>query len=235
MGSEPEHSAEVSGSSAQAGGRQVRDSSRPAAPVRSLGAIPDDTILPSGAGVRPETGAQFLAMVREDLALYAEGAREPGFWAVTLHRFRGWTRSPAFPRVLLPPATLIYRLAHLVVQTVFGISLPSSVRLGRRIRIPHQHGIVIHPHASIGDDCVIRQGVSLGAGSGDDALFWWQAPQIGRGVSLGAGCVVVGRVTIGDGATIGPNAVVMTHIPAGATVLAQNPRIIRPQPEGTAP
>lgn len=227
MSSEPE----VRESAERTGGRPIP---RALASVRPVEAGADDAILPSGAGVRPASAAEFLQLVREDRSLYGEALREPGFWAVVLHRFRGWTRAESFPRALRPAAGLFYKLAHLVVQTVFGISLPSSVRLGRRVRIAHQHGIVVHPHASIGDDCIIRQGVSLGAG-GDEARFTWQAPQIGRGVSLGAGCVVVGRVTIGDGATIGPNAVVMTHIPAGATVLAQNPRIIRPRPEGTAP
>lgn len=194
----------------------------------------DVTRGPDGVGVTPRTRSEFRAVVREDAARYGRPWLAPGFHATTLHRFRNWVGAPGFPRLLRPFARRAHLVAYLFVRTVYGIELPETVRLGRRVRIAHQHGIVIHPEASIGDDCMVRQGVSLGAGSGDPATFRWQAPQVGRGVSLGAGCCVVGRVTIGDGATIGPNAVVMTHVPAGATVLAQQPRVIKARTEPSA-
>ena len=51
----------------------------------------------------------------------------------------------------------------------------------------------------------------------------------GGGVEVGCGAAILGQVTIGDGARIGPNAVVMTNVPAGATVFAPSPRIIYPR------
>lgn len=180
----------------------------------------------------PTTLRDFLAAVREDHKVNSEGLWTPGFYATATHRWGTWIASDGFPALLRPLASAAQQLAFLLVRNVAGIQIPHTVQLGRRVRIAHQHGIVIHPHAEIGDDCVIRQGVTLGAGSGDPATFRAQAPRIGRGVSLGAGCVLVGRVVVGDGATIGPNAVVMTHVPAGATVLAPPPRVIpaRPRP-----
>ncbi len=189
----------------------------------------DDRTPPSPG---PRTLRDFLSAVREDHRINSEGLWTPGFYAAATHRWGTWIESPGFPRALRPVASAAQQLAYILVRNVAGIQIPHTVQLGRRVRIAHQHGIVIHPHAEIGDDCVIRQGVTLGAGSGDPATFHAQAPRIGRGVSLGAGCVLVGRVVVGDGATIGPNAVVMTHVPAGATVLAPPPRVIpaRPRP-----
>jgi len=189
----------------------------------------DDRTPPSPG---PRTLRDFLAAVREDHRINSEGLWTPGFYAAATHRWGTWIDSPGFPRALRPVASAAQQLAYILVRNFAGIQIPHTVQMGRRVRIAHQHGIVIHPHAEIGDDCVIRQGVTLGAGSGDPATFHAQAPRIGRGVSLGAGCVLVGRVVVGDGATIGPNAVVMTHVPAGATVLAPPPRVIpaRPRP-----
>jgi len=160
------------------------------------------------------------------------GWMKPGFHAIAVARLGAWSKSADAPRWAARPSQAIFcRIGFLAVRGMYGIELPHTVTLGRRVRIAHQSGIVVHPFAVIGDDCILRQGVSLGAGAGDDPqMFAKQAPQLGRGVSLGAGAVVVGRVKIGDGVTVGPNATVMTHVPAGATVLAQPPRIIRRRP-----
>ena len=79
--------------------------------------------------------------------------------------------------------------------------------------IEHQGAIVIHGASVIGDDCIIRQGCTLGLRRLDDP---GAAPILGKGVSLGAGAVLLGRITIGDGATIGANAVVLDDVPPGA-------------------
>jgi serine O-acetyltransferase len=93
--------------------------------------------------------------------------------------------------------------------------------------IGHQHGIVVHPGATIGDDCQIRHGCTIGAATDDG--FWRQVPTLGSRVNVGAGAMIIGRVHVGDDVRIGPNAVVMTNIPAGSIVLAEAPRIIRPR------
>ena len=194
-----------------------------------VGEQPSRTQAPSVAA--PLTLGQAL---REDLARHAWGSGvaptvlgvlTPGFQAVALHRFAGWTRERR--GVTRKLTRLLYHAGYHAVRNVYGIELPETVDLGRRVRIAHQSGIVVHPAARIGDDCVLRQNVSLGAARGDEARFYAQAPTLGRGVSCGAGAVVVGAVTIGDGAWLGPNVVVMTNVPAGAHVLPPAPRIMR--------
>ena len=90
--------------------------------------------------------------------------------------------------------------------------------------IGHQGGIVIHWRAEIGDDCVIRQNATLGAATGEKFMH---APVLGNRVEVGCGAAIIGRVRIGDDARIGPNAVVTTNVPAGATVVVPPPRIVQ--------
>ena len=62
------------------------------------------------------------------------------------------------------------RFLSFIVRNVYGIELYPTARIGRRFCIAHQHGIVIHKLAMIGDDCLVRQGVTIGAGGiRDDA------------------------------------------------------------------
>lgn len=178
--------------------------------------------------------APFLDQLREDRHVN-EGIWTPGFQAVAAARVGAWLEEGKFPPRLTPALRRAHAAVTLMVRNVYGIELPHSVTMGRRVRVPHQSGIVIHPNATIGDDVIIRQNVTIGAGSGNPATFHREAPTIGARVSLGSGSAIVGRVKIGAGAVIGPNAVVMTNIPAGATVLAQPPRVIRKQPPLDAP
>ncbi|MDH3604288.1 MAG: serine acetyltransferase [Candidatus Tectomicrobia bacterium] len=96
--------------------------------------------------------------------------------------------------------------------------------MGRRCFIPHQSGIVIHPFSEIGDDCLIRQNVTLGAASRDKPAG---APKLGNQVHIGAGAVLLGNITVGDGAKINANAVVMTNVPEGAFVFNPPPKTLK--------
>jgi len=128
-------------------------------------------------------------------------------------------------RLLRAPLSVLYRFLHRWVRNYYGIELHYTAKVGERVVIAHQGGIVIHEFAEIGNECVIRQGVTLGAAG---QYLKGEAPKLGRGVTLGAGAVVMGNVKIGDGAKIGPNAVVMTDVPAGALAVAPPARVIQP-------
>lgn len=85
----------------------------------------------------------------------------------------------------------------------------------------HSNGIVIHPRATIGPNCLIFHQVTIGAlGSG-------HAPRIGGHVDIGAGAKILGDISIGDHAKIGANAVVLTNVPQHATAVGVPARIIR--------
>jgi serine O-acetyltransferase len=148
----------------------------------------------------------------------------PGFQAIAVHRLGVWCNGLG-PALLRAPVRLAVGFLAFLVRTLYGIELHPTARVGRRLRIAHQHGIVIHPAAVIGDDCLIRQGVTIG-GADDGA----QAPRLGDRVKLGVGAVLAGPITIGDDVVIGPNAVVMVDVPARSIVTAPPARIMTPPP-----
>src|SRR6266851_3500158 len=167
----------------------------------------------------------FWAQIQEDWVAHDRDWTRPGFRAVAVHRFGQW-RMGIRPKLLRAPFSVLYRLLFRWIRNVYGIELPYTVRLGRRVIIEHQSGIVIHGNCVIGDDCVIRQGVTLGNRNFETRF---EAPRLEDRVNVGAGAKVLGGVTISSGATIGANAVVMIDVPAGATAVGVPARLLEPQ------
>jgi serine O-acetyltransferase len=168
-------------------------------------------------------------LIREDWDANGRVWTKPGFRAVAVHRFGAWAMRQR--PVIRAPLFRLYITLFRWVRNNYGIELPYSTRVGRRFRIGHQGGIVIHPRARIGDDCCIRQNVTIGAATADRSS---EAPTLGDRVEVGAGAVIIGRITIGDDVRVGPNAVVMTNVPAGSTAFAAPARIIpRREPPAT--
>lgn len=164
--------------------------------------------------------SSLLDVLREDLSRHGGQWHRPGFHAVAVHRVTVWQRRLPFPLRL--PVAVACGLLYFVTRNLYGIELPGTTKIGRRLLIGHQSGIVVSQIATIGDDCMIRQNVTIGA-LGRGARV---APTIGDRVEIGPGAVILGGVRIGDGATIGPNAVVTTDVPAGARVVAPPSRIV---------
>jgi serine O-acetyltransferase len=164
----------------------------------------------------------FWQQIKEDWIAHGRDWTKPGFRAVAVHRFGVW-RMKIQPKLLRAPFSILYRMLFRKIRNTYGIELPYSVQLGRRVIIEHQGAIVIHGNCAIGDDSIIRQGVTLG-NRYLDRLF--DAPKLGKGVNVGAGAKIFGNVTIGDGANIGANAVVLYDVPAGATAVGIPARII---------
>lgn len=161
-------------------------------------------------------------LIREDYRAHRRDWTMPGFRAVTVHRFGVWTRG-LHPRLFRMPFSFIYNTLYRYVRNHYSIELPVSAKVGRRLVIGHQGGIVIHWLSQIGDDCTIIQNVTLGAASPETIN---RAPVLGNRVLVGCGAAIIGGVVIGDDVRIGPNAVVTMNIPAGSTVMAPPPRVV---------
>lgn len=168
----------------------------------------------------PELG--LLALLREDLRTHGGKLSEQGFWALAVHRFGNW-RLDVRPKLLRAPLTLLYRFLAKLVECLGGISLPYYVRVGRRVRIWHFGGMVLHAR-SIGDDVQIRQNTTLGLSRTDRLEF----PVIGDRVEIGCGACVLGAVTVGADSAIGANAVVLVDVPAGSLAVGV-PAQVRPR------
>jgi serine O-acetyltransferase len=172
-------------------------------------------------------GISFLQLVRED---YEHNGRDwtlPGFRALFVPRFGNW-RLRVRRRSLRAPLGVLAKWMYRHVRNHYGIELQIPVRVGRRVAVDHQSGIVIHGNTVIGDDCRIRQNVTMGLKSLADLAA---APVLERGVDVGAGAVIVGRVTVGAGARIGANAVVLEDVPPGALAVGV-PAVVVPAGSG---
>ncbi|NEO91308.1 MAG: serine acetyltransferase [Moorea sp. SIO3G5] len=161
--------------------------------------------------------------IKEDWKAHGCDWTKPGFRAVAVQRFGVW-RMNIQPKLLRAPFSILYRALYRKVRNTYGIELPYTVKLGRRVIIEHQSGIVIHGDCTIGDDTILRQGVTLGNRYLDRPF---DAPILGKSVNVGAGAKIFGKVTIGNGANIGANAVVLSDVPAGATVVGIPAKVIK--------
>ncbi len=163
------------------------------------------------------------AKVYEDWVAHGQDWTKPGFRAVAVQRFGVW-RMQVQPKFLRAPFSVVYRALYRHVRNVYGIDLPYTVQLGRRVVIEHQSGIIIHGDSVIGDDCILRQGVTLGNRYLEKPL---EAPKLGQHVNVGAGAKILGSVQIGDHANIGANAVVLHNIPQGQTAVGIPARLLK--------
>jgi serine O-acetyltransferase len=133
---------------------------------------------------------------------------------------RAYQRHQASRSPLAACARLAAVLRHRFWSVVTGADIPLNSRLGGGLLLPHPNGIVIHPQAEVGPNCLIFQQVTLGVGGRPGT------PRIGGHVDIGAGAKVLGGVVVGDHARIGANAVVLDDIPAGATAVGIPARIL---------
>jgi serine O-acetyltransferase len=171
--------------------------------------------------------APLLELLREDWARHGRKWHRPGFHAVAVYRLG--VRAARLPRPLRRAALALHGLLYFVTRNLYGIELPAAATVGRRFLVGHQSGIVIADDAVIGDDCLIRQNVTIGATTGGGG-----SPVIGDFVEIGAGAVLAGAIRVGDGAVIGPNAVVTTDVAPGAVLLAPPPRVLLGGPSARA-
>lgn len=175
---------------------------------------------------RPEKPIQELwQQIKEDWIAHGRDWTKPGFRAVAVQRFGVW-RMNIKPKLLRASFSILYRALYRKIRNTYGIDLPYTVKLGRRVIIEHQSCIIIHGYSSIGDDCIIRQGVTIGNRYLEKPL---EAPKLGARVNIGAGAKILGDVTIGDDVNIGANAVVLVDISASQTAVGIPARVITSQ------
>jgi serine O-acetyltransferase len=160
--------------------------------------------------------------LKEDWQTYEGDIWRQGLWVMWVYRFGQW-RYGIRPALLRKPFSLLYKILRTGCQMLTGVELPCETRVGRRLRIEHFGGIVISGDSVIGDDVVLRHGVTIGLKRTGQR----GAPRIGNRVDIGAGAKILGNITIGDDAVIGANAVVLKDVPPGAFAVGIPARIIR--------
>jgi len=163
-----------------------------------------------------------LRQIRSDWIAHQRDWSRHGFWALVVYRFGNW-RYGIRSRGLRMPFSFLYRILHFLSISLCGIELPCEVKLGERFVIEHVGGIVISGDAVFGDDCVIRNGVTVGLRHRGER----GSPRLGDRVDIGAGAKLLGPIHIGDDVAIGANAVVLCDVPDGCIAVGVPARILR--------
>jgi serine O-acetyltransferase len=135
----------------------------------------------------------------------------------TIRRYQHWHGEKGPVALLLRK---VHALRHRFWSIVTGADIPLNCQLGGGLLIPHPNGIVVHPCARIGVNCLIFQQVTIGTANGGGV------PEIGGHVDIGAGAKILGPIRIGAHSKIGANAVVVSDVPRGATAVGIPARAI---------
>jgi len=161
--------------------------------------------------------------IREDWHTYGGDLSRQGLGVMLVYRFGRW-RYTIQQRWLRLPFSFAYRILKLLSQILTGIDLPCEVQVGHRLIIEHFGGIIISGDTVIGDDVIIRNGVTIGL----KHTGITGAPVIGNRVDIGAGAKLLGAIHIGDDVVIGANAVVLQDVPANSLAVGV-PAHIKPR------
>jgi serine acetyltransferase len=154
-----------------------------------------------------------IQQIKNDWISHDKDWTKPGFRALAYHRFGNW-RMGIKSRLFRIPFSILYQFLYRKARNKYGIEIPYTAKIGHSVIFEHQHGIVIHGNAVIGDHCVIRQGVTIGNRHLNNP---YDVPTLGNHVNVGCGAVILGDVKVGNNVNIGANTVVLTSIPDNHT------------------
>lgn len=138
-----------------------------------------------------------------------------------VYRFGRWRYTIRW-RWMRMPFSFLYKVFKPISEILTGIELPCEATLGRRFRIDHFGGIVISGDAVFGDDCVVRNGVTVGLKNTGHR----GSPVIGNRVDIGAGAKLLGSIRIGDDVSIGANSVVLIDVPSNSVAVGVPARVL---------
>jgi serine O-acetyltransferase len=140
----------------------------------------------------------------------------PGFRFMVLHRLCNRFSS-------MHPIGIISRLWHKRMRVKFGFQIPHSTRIEAGLFMGHFGGIVINARTTIGRNCNVAQGVTIGQinrGSKQGC------PTIGNQVWIGPNAVVVGEIKIGSNVLIAPLSYVNFDVPDNSVVMGNPGKVV---------
>jgi serine O-acetyltransferase len=158
-----------------------------------------------------------------------------------------YDRDPACSRYIEPllyfkgfHALVTYRFAHELLKNgrrdfalylqsqssrIFAVDINPNAKIGKGIMLDHGTGIVIGETATIGDNCSLLQGVTLG-GTGKETGD--RHPKIGDNVMIGAGAKVLGNIRVGNCSRVASGSVVLKEVPPQTTVAGVPAKVVGP-------
>jgi putative colanic acid biosynthesis acetyltransferase WcaB len=115
---------------------------------------------------------------------------------------------------------------HYYVEWVLGIELPRKLKAGKGLIIYHGQALVVNQGAIIGENCILRNGTSIGNKQLPDGTYS-RCPRIGDNVDIGANVCIIGDICIGDNVKIGAGSVITKDVPPNCIVAGNPGRVIR--------
>jgi serine O-acetyltransferase len=170
-------------------------------------------------------GSDMWDNLREDLRSYGGDPTRRGFWTMVVYRFGRWRYTIRW-RLLRVPFSILYKALKIASESLTGTELPCETVIGRRLRIEHSFDIVVSGDAVLGDDVILRNGVTIGLRHEGKR----GSPVIGNRADIGAGAKILGPIHIGDDVSIGANAVVIRDVPANCIAVGVPARIVQKNP-----
>ena len=153
-------------------------------------------------------------------------------WPFRLQLYKLLLHPRMWPVVLIRLSQAAYRLRlrgvdkafALLNQILFGCDVARAASIDGGLYLPHPQGVVIGAHVTVGKNCIIHQGVTLGA-RGEEH----ETPElrVGAEVEIATGAKVLGQLRIGDYARIGANAVVLKDIPPAAVAVGIPAKVVK--------
>ncbi len=151
----------------------------------------------------------------------------PAVWSIAVYRFSHYSFTGRAPALLRLPFKVLALILFKLCVIILEMDLDPQATIGPGLYIGHIGGVHINPGAILGRNCDVAHRVTIGA----SAMGRSGIPVLGDDVYIGTGATLVGKIRIGDGAKIAANTLVITNVPAGATVMGVPGRIImRPKP-----
>ena len=146
----------------------------------------------------------------------------PAVWAIGWYRLGNWLNVAHPTFIIRIPLKVVSLLGNKFCEVVMEMCIDTSATIGEGLYIGHIGGVHINPDAVLGKNCDIAHRVTIGT----SAMGRKGAPTLGDGVYVGTGAALIGKIKVGDGAKIAANTLVITNVPAGATVMGVPGRVI---------
>lgn len=168
-----------------------------------------------------------LARYRGDDGKWRDILFNPALWALVWYRFGHWIYKENSNTWVLIPLKIVYLVGYKFCEVFMEMCLDPSAQIGEGLYMAHVGGIHINPDAIVGKNCDIAHRVTIGT----SAMGRGGAPRLGSRVYVGTGAAIIGKITVGDGAKIAANTLVISNVPAGATVMGVPGRVVMKAPK----
>jgi putative colanic acid biosynthesis acetyltransferase WcaB len=146
-----------------------------------------------------------------------------GRFVLFLFRLFSLLNANKFSKIFFYPFIFFYKI---LIEWVFGIEINLNATIGRNFKLFHGQGTVINGTTTLGENCLVRNGITIGSKILDNGVIT-KAATIGDNVEIGSNCVIIGDITIGNNVVIGAGSVVVKDIPLNAIVGGNPAKIIR--------